>query len=161
MPRRAISALAAQPAHSATRRLRTAEAATVASALGVSHQCVHLTDLSIKASGLTSRHASALLSRMPALSHLKLGHMAQLDSLSFLSSLSRTLATLELHSCRHPGMLARELRRLFTLQELVHLTVVDCFAEHLDTMTTDELAAPSMRLHKLVTSVIECKDPMP
>ena len=121
-------------------------------------QCAQLTSLNMANSPLTSAHMSALLERMPALSKLKLANMTSLESLSFLSSepLQRSLTSLTLADCHHATLLTVELRHIFALQQLTHLTIRGCFAERLCSFALHELKVPSARLPKLIQSdVIE------
>ena len=119
-----------------------------------------LTQLSIWDCKLTAAHVGALLSRMPALTQLKL-HKLRLESLSFLSSppLARTLIDLTLSKCRHAQLRASELHHLFSLQQLTDLDIRDCFSERLDSLTLREFEVPSVRLPKLVRSFVVCSRP--
>ena len=120
-------------------------------------QCTRLTSLTISNSSLSVAHASALLSCMPAVSELTLCNMDRLESLSFLSSdpLRRSLTSLVLKDCRHAALLTIELRHIFALQQLTHLTIQRCFAEKLCSFVLNELKAPSARLPKLIESVMQ------
>lgn len=126
-------------------------------------QCAHLTQLSINTSGLTSAQLGALLSRMPRLCKLYITEMQRLESLEFLSAepLASTLTRLELEECCHAQLSADELHHVFSLRNLEHLQLVDCFSERLDSLTLREFKVPSLRLPSLVSSFIDCPGPAP
>jgi hypothetical protein len=98
---------------------------------------------------------------MHALSKLYLEDMAQLESLSFLSSesLARRVPSLTLKSCRR--LTASQLIHVLALPQLTALKLHDCFSERLGSFTLGLLNAPSRQLPKLRSSVIECAPPAP
>jgi len=119
-------------------------------------QCTQLTNLDIWNSSLTSSELTELLVHLPALLKLHLFSMANLESLSFLSSNpTHKLTHLTLGRCKHPQLRAKEMRHICSLQQLVYLHIKDCFSEKLDSFTLSEFEVPSARLPNLVFSELQ------
>lgn len=111
--------------------------------------CTQLTDLSLKADDVTSKHMNQILSRLPWLCSLKLSFCSALDSLSFLSDcthLAPSLQSLELIWCRNAALHSTDLKHILTLKSLTSLSIFRSFVEPLDDCTQHLLTPPSVVL---------------
>jgi len=105
---------------------------------------------------LTSAHIRCLVSRMPALTKLRLSGLNSLESLECLSAngsaLSQSLTQLNISEC--PLLGANDLKYVATLKQLVKLTISGAFVASLDGWSLSQLEVPSLVLPNLVESDI-------
>jgi hypothetical protein len=119
------------------------------------YSLVQLTTLRLEMLGslstpLTSDHLAACLLHMPLLSHLRLSHVAGLDSLRFLSSgpITHSLKELELLHAR-PQLPLPELAHVHVLTALTRLRLESVFDAPLDEPTARLYTPPSSLLPSL------------